>query len=177
MTQYLISMGHKKFAVFTGLTDYISTKERLTGCLAGFSKNNITDYKIYNMDWNPYKAYERAKVLFKEEKELPTAIICFNDNIAFGCIRAAREFGLQVPEDLSIVGFDNIDQSRYFSPTLTTVNSNIDQISQLAVQNILCQINNPNLSYIYKAIIPHTLKIRESSSAPPTQKVVIKKKY
>jgi LacI family transcriptional regulator len=167
LTDYLISLGHKSFLIFTGLTNYLSTKERLIGCTNSFLNNGITDYEIVNIGWDPNEAYLKALDIFKKGN-LPSALICFNDNLAFGCLRAAREVGLDVPEDLSIVGYDNINQSRYFSPPLTTVNSNIPLISKLAVQNLIQQINTPSLYSEYKVIVPFSLKIRESASKPST---------
>ncbi len=165
LTDYLISIGHKSFILFTGLTNYLSTKERLIGCTNSFLNNNIKNYEIENIGWDPNQAYLKALEIFKRDK-IPTALICFNDNLAFGCLRAAREVGLNVPEDLSIVGYDNINQSRYFSPPLTTVNSNIPTISKLAVQNLTQKIKNPDLFSQYKIVVPFSLKIRESASAP-----------
>ncbi|MDC7236641.1 MAG: GntR family transcriptional regulator [Sphaerochaetaceae bacterium] len=165
LTDYLISLGHKSFILFTGLTNYLSTKERLIGCTNSFLNNNIKNYEIENIGWDPNQAYLKALEIFKRDK-IPTAFICFNDNLAFGCLRAAREVGLNVPEDLSIVGYDNINQSRYFSPPLTTVNSNIPTISKLAVQNLTQKIKNPDLFSQYKIVVPFSLKIRESASAP-----------
>lgn len=165
ITDHLIDLGHRDFLLFTGLTNYLSTKERLIGCKNSFTKHSINNYKIINIGWDPNHSYEKALEIFKS-KHIPTAIICFNDNLAFGCLRAAREVKLEVPNDISIVGYDNINQSRFFSPPLTTVNSNISFISKLAVQNLIQKIKTPNLFSHFKAIVPFSLEIRESTSTP-----------
>ena len=170
ITDYLISLGHKDFLLFTGLTNYLSTKERLVGCTTSFVNNSIDKYDIVNIGWDPNIAYNKALEIFKSGKNLPSALICFNDNLAFGCLRAAREVGLEVPKDISIVGYDNINQSKYFSPSLTTVNSNILLISKLSVQHLIQLIKNPELYSEYKVTVPFSLEIRESTDQPKINK-------
>ncbi len=173
MCDYLIELGHKKFALIEGIESYLSNKERNIGCTYSFTSNNIATPYVRNCDWSPDMAYEVTKELLTNVDELPTAIIGFNDNIAIGCLRAANELGLRVPEDISIVGYDDIEQSRYTIPPLTTVHASILQLAQAALQGLEYQMQHEETIKTLKTYIPSSLKVRNSCSAPPTHKVSI----
>jgi LacI family transcriptional regulator len=78
-----------------------------------------------------------AATAILQQPERPTAIFAFNDNMAVGSIQAARELGLDVPRDLSVVGFDALDASRVVLPRLTTVRQPLEEMGRLAVRTLL----------------------------------------
>jgi hypothetical protein len=161
---YLIELGHRKFALITGINTYLTSRERMIGCNYSFSKNQIDSPYIASCDWEPDSAYRIAKELLSTADPMPTAIIGFNDNIAIGCLRAASELGLRVPEDISIVGFDDIEQSRYAIPAITTVHSGIKELAQATINGLLFQIANPNFNIPMRCYVPCSLVIRESTA-------------
>ena len=163
---YLIELGHRKFALITGINTYLTSQERMIGCNYSFSKNQIDSPYIASCDWEPDTAYRIAKELLSTADPMPTAIIGFNDNIAIGCLRAASELGLRVPEDISIVGFDDIEQSRYAIPAITTVHSGIKELAQATINGLLFQIANPNFNIPMRCYVPCSLVIRESTAKP-----------
>jgi LacI family transcriptional regulator len=99
-------------------------------------------------------------------KQLPTAIMAFNDGSALGAIQAISQFGLKIPEDISIMGFDNVEQAQYSVPSLTTVDTNISLMAVAAVENLLHQISDGKANNV-KILTPVKLVIRDSV-VPPT---------
>jgi DNA-binding LacI/PurR family transcriptional regulator len=173
---YLVDLGHRSFALITGISSYLTSQERLIGCTYSFSKNNIPAPLIVNCDWEPDTAYRVTKQMLLDCEKLPTAIVAFNDNIAFGCLRAANELGLRVPQDISIVGFDDIEQSGYSIPRLTTVNGNIAIMAKSAIQGLFNQMHDQSYLTTLKVYVPFSLVIRESAAKPPTETPTIRMK-
>ncbi len=134
-TQYLINKNHSQIACIQGLVNTISNKERVRGFRKaiedhGFSSGNI---EICGTDFSIENGYNTAKKLLKQASSL-TAIFTLGNQIAIGAIRAIRENGLKIPEDISIISFD--DQA-YFDltyPPLTTIRQPINLIGQEAVR-------------------------------------------
>lgn len=94
-------------------------------------------------------------------KDKPTAIFAANDKIAVGAIKAIKEFGLKVPEDISIIGFDNIEEGKYLETPLTTMQMELVEMAELATNNIIDSIeNDTNFSESYN--VPSTLVLRKS---------------
>ena len=90
-------------------------------------------------DYTQEKAYILVKELLSREKKI-TAIFCANDLMAFGALKAIKERGKRVPEDISVVGFDDMDMSSYIDPPLTTVRQPFVEIGKKAVEILLKQI-------------------------------------
>ena len=109
------------------------------------------------------QGYEGAQRLLSLD-ERPTAIFASNDMMAFGVMEAARERGLRLPEDLSIVGFDDIPQSPYVHPALTTVRQPLEEMGRSAARLLLKYIAHPSAE-IERIELPTRLVIRESCQA------------
>lgn len=110
--------------------------------------------------------YLRALELLKE-KELPTAIFACYDQIAFGAIRAFQEYGIRVPEDISIIGFDNIVMDNYHPIKLTSITIPVDQMGITAVKILMDAIKHPRSHVVQNVALQSRLVIRKST-CPPT---------
>ena len=95
-----------------------------------------------------------------------TALVCYDDIAAIGAIRAIREHGLRVPEDISVVGFDDIEGASYFTPGLTTIRQPLQQMGTVAAHTLLKHIRGLETFPNVTPILPE-LMIRESTCAPP----------
>jgi LacI family transcriptional regulator, repressor for deo operon, udp, cdd, tsx, nupC, and nupG len=93
----------------------------------------------------------------------PTAVFCYNDATALGAMRAAHAAGLRIPQDISIVGFDDIALAPFFEPPLTTMDQNKHEMGVLAVQMVLDLLNNKT---VQDCVLPSRLIIRESTAPP-----------
>lgn len=142
-TIYLINLGHRKIAHITGHILLNSAADRLDGYKTALADHHIPireDYIIEGDFWQR-KAYEITSRLLQLE-DPPTAIFAANDLTAFGAMEAIRHAGLSIPEDISIIGFDDVPQSLITYPKLTTVRQSLDKMGRVAVQLLIEQIEN-----------------------------------
>jgi LacI family transcriptional regulator/LacI family purine nucleotide synthesis repressor len=142
--RHLAELGHKKIAVIEGEEITIPTQKRLAGYKAEMKAQNLEikdDWIIqgrFSVDGG-IKAMEKILKL----KDRPTAIFCMGDEIAVGAMQTIKEAGLNVPDDFSIVGFDDIEISQYLNPALTTIRQQKDEMGIEAANMVLEMINNP----------------------------------
>ena len=95
--------------------------------------------------------------------EPPDAVFCFNDLLALGALRTLADSGLRVPEDVAVVGFDDIEDGRYHSPTLTTISQDTEWLADNAVDLLLQRIAGNGDAAHRDLAVPYTLQIREST--------------
>lgn len=131
---YLIGNNHRDIAVVAGRKETYVNSERIKGVQDAFKDNSIelnTDEIIY-ADFSEQEAYELAREFLKTKR--PTAFLCFSDLMAFGVMKAVKEIGLKIPEDISITGFDDLVFSSYTDPQLTTIGQDFFEIGKMAAQ-------------------------------------------
>jgi LacI family transcriptional regulator len=143
-TRYLSQLGHTRIAFITGALVVRSAVDRLRGYQAALIDCGIPARKelVIEGDFQQQTGYEITKRLLQSVNPLPTAIFASNDLSAFGAMDAARECGLRIPDDISIIGFDDIPQASFVYPKLTTVRQPLEQMGQVAVKMLLEQIED-----------------------------------
>lgn len=122
-TQYLIDLGHKKIACISNARPtYSAAPDRVLGYKDALLANDITpdDGLIQYADFDPQSGFKSMQAMLASRKEF-TAVFIASDNVAIGAKSALREAGLRIPEDISIIGFDDIPWAKYSDPPLTTV--------------------------------------------------------
>lgn len=136
--QHLFDIGHKRIGFIGGPDGSTTAVDRLRGYQNAMVRNGlmVAPRLVKKGTWNPESGYLLGMQLLKG-KNRPTAIVAANDQMAFGAIKAAKELGLAVPEDLAVVGFDNIPLSSYFNPSLTTVEVPMHDLGAAAVSMLL----------------------------------------
>lgn len=142
-TECLIKNGHNDIGIIVGKEGFKSTRRRKEGFMKALIKYKIpinSDY-IVNGDYDMKSGYSSMKKLLDLPKR-PTGVFCSNDDMAIGAIKAIFDSNLKVPEDISIVGFDDVEFSGYSTPALTTVKRPIEQISIIAGQKLIDTINS-----------------------------------
>ncbi|SDY04179.1 LacI family transcriptional regulator [Evansella caseinilytica] len=162
--QYLHSLGHRKIAHIYGHQKTMAGVERLKGFLSVVEKLqlNIPDSYIKDGSFFSVDGGMQAMSELLELGDPPTAVFAAGDAMAIGAMKAVEAAGLRVPEDVSIVGFDDIELAQYVTPALTTIRQNTDLIGQSAAEVLLKQINNKNK--VFSAVtIPVELMVRESA--------------
>jgi LacI family transcriptional regulator len=143
VAHYFAEHGHDRVGVICGLDVVSTNNERYSGFLAGAKAAGITvspsgttgDFTHAH----GYRAFERLM----SQKVPPTAIFCVNDLLAFGALNGAKAAGLRVPEDVWVVGFDDIDMASWPSNSLTTVKQRLDDMANAAVELLLGRIDDP----------------------------------
>jgi LacI family transcriptional regulator len=141
MTQavrHLIAIGHRQIGFIGGPDGSTTALDRLAGFRDAMTRSGLTfaPRLVKKGTWNPESGYLLGTRLLKAKRR-PTAIVAANDQMAFGAIKAAKELGLMVPEDLAVVGFDNIPLSSYFNPSLTTVEIPMHDLGAAAMGMLL----------------------------------------
>lgn len=109
---------------------------------------------------------QNAAKQFFQQKQMPSAICCMNDEMALGAIQTLKARGLRVPEDISITGFDDITYSKYWDPALTTMAQPAEEIGKLAMDLLLRIIEGEDLSST-ELVLPTEFVIRQSTCPPP----------
>ena len=162
-TKYLIELGHKKIAMFTGHKNMFVWKERRKGYEKALKEAVLPIKEEYIIECKADTAQEGYKAMARLLKRLDSsgALFAGNDRYAQGAYRLLNEKGLKAPDDFSIIGFDDLEFAKDLIPPLTTIRVNMEETGRLAFQNLLNQINNPNEKPKRK-IIPVTLIERRS---------------
>jgi LacI family repressor for deo operon, udp, cdd, tsx, nupC, and nupG len=163
-TNHLIELGHRKIAVITGNHESASTRKRLAGFREAMQKAGLE----VREDWVIFGGYkadsgELAAQELQIQKERPTAIFCFSDEIALGCMHSLRQAGFAVPDDVSIIGFDDIPFARYFTPSLTTIAQPAEAIGRTCATLLLDLIDGKR-PLNTRFVLPHKLIVRESTA-------------
>lgn len=141
ITRHLVEQGHRRIALIAGHTASTVTKARLAGFRAAMDEAGLhvpPEYIRWG-DWEHHSGVEQAEALLALAKP-PTAIVAMNDVMAAGCYATASRMGLRIPDDLSVVGFDNQLFASYLYPSLTTVALPNKQIGLTAAQHLLWKL-------------------------------------
>jgi len=165
---YLLTLGHRRIGCITGDMVFDSARDRLEGYRATLQEHGIPfdPQLVCEGDFLQPSGYQSAHQLLSLP-EPPTAIFASNDLMAFGAMEAARKRGLSLPDDLSIVGFDDIPQAAHMHPALTTVRQPVEEIGRSAARLLLKYIAQPTLE-VEHIELSTELILRESCQSPRT---------
>ncbi len=161
ITDYLIELGHRSLVYLSGERNTSSAKERLRGFMSSVQKHGIEDFQVMYGKFTFESGYELTKKL----KKVPSAVIGGNDLVALGAIEALLQMGYSVPEDVSVVGFDDMFYSKYSKPSLTTVRQPIYEMGYTTgkiLWQLLCgnRIKRHNLILKTEIVLRETVKRR-----------------
>lgn len=162
---HLVALGHRKIAmVGGGPNGVLSAVERARGWRNALADHGLTPFAYYGGDYSREHGHAAAAQLL--EDELPTALVVGADEIAIGLIEAFRPAGIRVPQDISIVGFDDARYSALIGPALTTVRQPVPELGQLAFNHLLKAMTGETVAH--ETRVPVELIVRESSAPPRT---------
>jgi len=164
--RHLLELGHKRIAQITGPAGWLATEDRRRGYRAALAGAGILPDPALEVEAEPEIVPGRhaAKYLL-ELPEPPTAIFAFNDNIAIGAIQAARELDLRVPDDVSIVGFDDVEHATIVTPALTTVRQPLAEMGRTAVSLLNRLLEGQRVETLHVELATR-LVVRESTAPP-----------
>ncbi len=173
--EYLASLGHTRIAMITGGKRAINSVHRLEGYKEALVRAGLTSREewIIEGNWSEESGYEAFTKLLTiagrpSVAGRPSAVFCANDLMAIGAIRAAADNAVAVPQDVSVIGFDDIRLASFVNPRLTTVRQPIEQTGEAAARILLDQLANPD-SEPRKIVLAPELMIRSSCSSPAGQ--------
>ena len=162
---HLTGLGHRRILHLTGPEGNSLTRARREGVLAGFAKAGLAEAKTAQLrgDFSLRSGHAAAAQLLQMTTR-PTAVFCDNDEMAIGLINGLSQAGMRVPQDISVVGFDNIEMSAYALPPLTTIRQHRDRLGRHAATALLARINAQQTPE--DEVLPVELLLRASTAAP-----------
>ncbi len=166
--QHLLDLGHTCIAAVMGPKDTPSTLERLAGYKQALTEANIEINKnlIIRGDYRTVSGIEAMEKLLRL-RHRPTAVFCFSDDMAIGAMNALREYDYRIPEDISVIGFDDISYAELMYPKLTTIRQPLEDIGRNCMQLLVEQLkgNRPEQKVIR---LPFELVVRQSTGPVPS---------
>ncbi len=162
-TRYIVQQGHTAVAVIEGKAEFRTTLKRKQGYLDALSEAGIAyrnDYAVSG-NYDVESGYTAMKKILNLA-DRPTAVFCFNDDMAVGAMKALNENGLTVPQDMSIVGYDDNGFTAYLSPALTTVKRPIELLGSEGAKMILKKMETGDGEAPEKIMLKTELIVRES---------------
>lgn len=166
-TQHLIELGHRRIGY---ISDYLNdpfnspVRDRLQGYKQALAENDIAFCPEYHRQGVHSRLQGRFMALeMLQMTDPPTAIFAYSDTQAVGVVEAARELGMRVPEDLSVIGFDNIEASEYLN--LTTIRQGLFDSGQQGCQLLLAEMLHPSENPI-EILLPTELMVRNTTAVP-----------
>ncbi len=166
---YLHSLGHKKIAVIYGKLDSPG-KERLNGFEKGMANNGLKskeEYKICGNYNEPDAYYATIKLL--QLKDPPTAIITHNNLMCIGAYKALKDLKINIPDNVSLIGFDNFEFADYLEPGITLIDRPINQMGEMAGEMLFDRLENKYIGETRRIVLPVKLKINKSCNFLTTQ--------
>jgi DNA-binding LacI/PurR family transcriptional regulator len=164
-TRHLLQLGHERIAYIGDQYGVQSETERLTGYRTALEEAGIPIREEFAVQGNgkPEGGITAMAALLAQPNR-PTAVFCYNDMTAIGAIRSIKNHGLKVPEDISVVGFDDLVLSQYTDPPLTTIHQPMRRMGNLAMETLLELLSGSTSAYNIK--VPGELVVRQSTSRP-----------
>jgi LacI family transcriptional regulator len=167
-TEYLIGLGHRRIGFIAGRPDLESARLREVGFRQALERAGIAfDSRLFRVGGYTKEATETPARQLLESSEPPTAIFAANDVSAIETMEVASSMGLSIPDDLSVIGFDNIPESALSRPPLTTIDQSIQQMGYEAAKLLVSLIDQPDEEPIHLTL-PTELVVRQSCRAIST---------
>lgn len=165
--EHLLSLGHRRIAAVTGPDNVPSSNERLQGYTQALAKAGIDfdDKLLVQAEYDVETGMRAANKLLLL-KDRPTAVFCFNDDMAIGVMKLLQQQGFNVPADVSVMGFDDIHYAEFVTPSLTTVHQPLEEIGKACINSLIKQLNGQEVE-AGRRFLPFTLKIRDSTGPAP----------
>ena len=166
--KHLADLGHRRVAFMKGQEETVDTDYRWkeimeTARACGMELHPELLIKLTENSWSPALGYGPVKALLSRTRDF-TALFAFNDISAFGAIRALYEAGLRVPDDVSVIGFDDVLSAPFGIPSLTTIRQPLREMGKMGAESLLNRINHPKAPYPQQVVVQPELVVRESTA-------------
>jgi DNA-binding LacI/PurR family transcriptional regulator len=162
ITKHLLELGHRDIAEICGPMNWHGAVARHQGFEAALKEQKLSPAASFEGNWTAESGFQCTEALLQDAKF--TAIVVANDQMALGAMACLKEHNLDVPNDISIVGFDDIPEARYFAPPLTTVQQDFADLGLKGIEYLLAMIENPEAAQGQFVIQPEII-LRQSTKA------------
>jgi DNA-binding LacI/PurR family transcriptional regulator len=163
-TRHLLDLGHRNIWHIAGPEDWLEAEQRVDGWRATLAAAGVPAPPLLRGDWSARSGYELAQRIV--EAPGVTAVFAANDQMALGLLRRLHEAGRRTPEEISIVGFDDIPEAAYFTPPLTTVRQDFAELGRRCLHVLLSQVQSRRRAW-ERVVVPTELVVRGSTAAVP----------
>ncbi|MFN8379529.1 MAG: LacI family DNA-binding transcriptional regulator [Anaerolineae bacterium] len=160
-TEHLIGLGHREIAEISGPMNWYDAIMRHQSWRETMVEHGLSAEMTVEGNWSAQSGYEGVQTLLKQGAKF-TGLVSGNDQMALGAIAALASHGLRVPEDVSVVGFDDIPESGYFLPALTTIHQDFEALGEQSVDYLVSLIKNPDAPIAQRILCPK-LVVRNST--------------
>ena len=164
-TEHLLDLGHATVHHLAGPRRWYAARDRLAGWRMALADRGVREPAVAEGDWSAASGYEAGRRLAADRDV--TAVFAANDDMAIGLIRALLEAGRKVPDDVSVVGFDDIPVGAYITPRLTTVRQPFDAVARQGLELLVHAIENPGAEPLPAGDPSVELVVRDSTAPPP----------
>ncbi|HLT85292.1 MAG TPA: substrate-binding domain-containing protein, partial [Phototrophicaceae bacterium] len=161
-TRHLIDLGHRDIVHVAGPDNWFDARARIVGWRAELTAAGLPVPEVVPGGWDASQGYQAAQAILRLPS-LPTAVFAANDLLALGIIRALHEANVRIPEDVAVVGYDDVSGSDFYHPPLTTVRQPFDEVGRQAIDVLLSVIDGGDPAEILSR---PELVVRESSGGP-----------
>jgi DNA-binding LacI/PurR family transcriptional regulator len=170
---YLCTQGHKRIGFITGLDDSDIGRDRLCGYISALKSHGISEDMdlIFRGDYS-FATGKKGADYFLSLDNPPTAVMCANDTMAISAIKEIIRRGFRVPEDISIIGFDDITIASQITPALSTVSVPVEDIAKKAITMLRAAMDEDETIYQH-AVLPCQLVLRDSSASKKEKRVAV----
>ncbi|SUW64181.1 Lactose operon repressor [Buttiauxella agrestis] len=165
--EHLVVQGHKQVALLCGPQDSVSARLRQQGWQQALAKHHLNAVAQLQGDWSSLSGYLQTLALISLNTPF-TALLVANDQMALGALRALNESGLSVPKHVSVVGYDDTEDSACFIPPLTTIKQDFKALGSASVDRLIALIHNGDLP-LQATVLPVTLIKRKTTAAPHSE--------
>lgn len=163
-TQHLIDQGRQHIGIITGPMEWWEARQRELGWREALAANgrSVDESYITNGDWMPSSGERSIRMLLEWHPEMDAVFVC-NDQMALGAMKVAQQMGRQIPQDLAVIGYDDVPEAPYYSPALSTIRQDVAEMGCQGVGQLLALINNEDEAPASSVVLQPKLIIRESS--------------
>jgi len=167
-TTHLLDLGHETVWHIAGPEDWFETRERQHGWMDALASRSAPSAPVLKGDWSAASGYAAGLQMLRADPP-PTAVFAANDQMALGVLHLLYERGLSAPRDLSIVGFDDIPESAYFSPSLTTVRQDFNELGRAGMALLLELLTTNGRPTDHTTVVQPALILRASTARRPVR--------
>lgn len=160
---HLLALGHRRIALLNGPMHAVSARQRFRAWEQALAAHQLRPHSVLNGDWSARSGYQALMTLLPDN--LPQALLVANDQMALGAMHALHQFGIRIPQDISLIGYDDTAESAWYQPPLTTVRQDLRLLGEVSVDRLLAQLN---VQVDISPVLETSLVLR-ATTAPPAQ--------
>jgi DNA-binding LacI/PurR family transcriptional regulator len=166
--EHVTKLGHRKVAFICGPSQWRGAKLRTQGWMKALKRANLSPGPMFEGDWSAKSGYLAALELIRHHRGNFTALVTANDHMALGALSAFHENGIEVPDEISVIGYDGMPESEFYQPSLTTIYQDFAALGVMSVEFLLRMIKQPGTSP--QRFILRPVLVPRKSTAPQNHK-------